>query len=81
MVLTQTDCQFGLESPVAILPPIPASEPVKDEAIETVDVWGLSLARVDTNDTLELIERMIDRDCPWLLHYSQFALRASHGWK
>ena len=76
MVLTQTDCQFGLESPVAILPPIPASEPVKDEAIETVDVWGLSLARVDTNDTLELIERMIDRDCPGFfitanLHYAR----------
>ena len=83
MVLTQTDCQLGLETPVAIVPPIPAPEPVQDEAIETVDVWGLPLARLDTDGTLELIERMIDRDRPGFfitanLHYARLTAASEY---
>ena len=59
MVLTQTDCQLGFESPVAIVPPVPVPEPIEDEVVETVDVWGLPIARLDTDGTLELVERMI----------------------
>jgi len=76
MVLTQTDCQFGLETPVAVVPPISVPEPVQDEAVETVDVWGLSLACLDTDGTLQRIDQMIDRGYPGFfitanLHYAR----------
>lgn len=81
MVLTQTDCQFGLEAPVAIVPPTPTPELPEVEVQETVDVWGLRLARLDTDGTLELIDRMIRRGRPGFfitanLHYAR--LTAEH---
>jgi N-acetylglucosaminyldiphosphoundecaprenol N-acetyl-beta-D-mannosaminyltransferase len=76
MVLTQTDCQFGLETPVAIVPPVPPAQPVEEQVLETVDVWGLSLARLDTAGTLDLVDRMIRQGRPGFfitanLHYAR----------
>jgi N-acetylglucosaminyldiphosphoundecaprenol N-acetyl-beta-D-mannosaminyltransferase len=72
MALTQTDSQFDYQAPVAVLPP--ASE--SPEAVETVDVWGLPLARLDTEATLDLVDEMIRRGRPGFfitanLHYAR----------
>ncbi len=76
MVLTQTDCQFGLETPVAVVPPVPPARPVEEQVLETVDVWGLSLARLDTAGTLDVVDRMIRQGRPGFfitanLHYAR----------
>lgn len=60
MVLTRTDCQFDLPTAV-VVPPVlpPAKGTVESRSIETVNVWGLPLARLDTDGTLDLVDQMI----------------------
>lgn len=81
MMLTQTDCQFGLGTPVVVVPPAPTPEPPEVKVGETVDVWGLPVAKLDTAGTLDLIDRMIRQDRPGFfitanLHYAR--LTAEH---
>lgn len=76
MVLTQTDCQFGLETPVAIVPPVSVPEPVEETGFDTVDVWGLPVASLDTTETLDAVDRMIRQGRPGFfitanLHYAR----------
>ena len=78
MVLTQTDCQFTLETPVAVGPPAPLPESVEIEACDTVNVWGLPLAFLDTEGTLERVDRMVRRGKPGFfitanLHYARLS--------
>ncbi len=77
MVLTQTDSQFDLQNPVVVPMLAPAAEPAERPTTpETVDVWGLPLARLDTNATLDLVNRMIRSGQPGFfitanLHYAR----------
>ncbi len=60
MVLTQTGCQFDLPTAVVVPPYCPtAKPPVESRTFDTVNVWGLPLARLDTDGTLDLVDSMI----------------------
>ncbi|NLS94139.1 MAG: WecB/TagA/CpsF family glycosyltransferase [Planctomycetaceae bacterium] len=77
MVLSHTDCHVDYSTPVVALPPVPAAAPADtDLALETVEVWGLHLASLDTEATLDLVDRMIRRGRPGFfitanLHYAR----------
>ncbi len=77
MVLTQTDCHIASQTPVVVPPLAPTVEPADEKlSFETVDVWGLPLACLDTEATLDLVDRLIDRGRPGFfitanLHYAR----------
>lgn len=77
MVLTQTDCQFDLQTPIAVpLPPVATEQADESKSFKTVSVWGLPLAHVDTSETLDLVDRMIRGGRPGFfitanLHYAR----------
>ncbi|MHB8897983.1 MAG: hypothetical protein ACYC6Y_04490, partial [Thermoguttaceae bacterium] len=76
MALASTDCPMDLSQTLVVpawtSPVVPALPPVGP--VETVDVWGLPLARLDTEGTLELVDELIRRGRPGFfitanLHY------------
>lgn len=82
MVLTQTDCQITPQTPVVTPCGAPVAEPADEQrSFETVGVWGLPLASLDTAATLDLVDRLIRRGRPGFfitanLHYAR--LTAEH---
>ncbi len=77
MVLGQTDCQLDFQTPVVVVPPVPAAKPADENgSFETVDVWGLPLAHLDTDETLDLVDRLVRSGRPGFfitanLHYAR----------
>lgn len=62
MVLTKTDSQLTPQDAVVVPPAPPVPESAEEErSFETIDVWGLPLARIDTDATLDLVDQMIER--------------------
>lgn len=84
MVLIQTDCQFDLQTAVVVPSLSTATEPsVEGKAFDTVNVWGLPLARLDSNGTLDLVDRMICGGRPGFfitanLHYARLAVSSEY---
>lgn len=80
-MLTQTDSPFDLQAPVAVLPRREAAEAIPPAlSIETVQVWGLPLARLDMAGTLDRIDALIERGRPGFfitanLHYARLSAR------
>lgn len=85
MVLTQTDCQADLHAPV-VAPSLstPAAKPAAEiDSYDTVNVWGLPLARLDTEGTLARVDQMIRRGRPGFfitanLHYARLTARSEY---
>jgi N-acetylglucosaminyldiphosphoundecaprenol N-acetyl-beta-D-mannosaminyltransferase len=87
MVLTQTDFQFDSQSPVVVVSPAAAKEPAGTfaalDSFATVDVWGLPLAQIDTDATLQLVDGMIRRGQPGFfitanLHYARLTAGSAY---
>lgn len=80
-MLTQTDGPSDLQTTVALIPGRGAAETLQpDLPIETVNVWGLRLARLDMSETLERIDGLIERGRPGFfitanVHYARLSAR------
>lgn len=80
-MLTQTDSSLDLQTTVALFPHREAADEIQPALpIETVGVWGLPLARLDLEETLDRIDDLIERGEPGFfitanLHYARLSAR------
>jgi len=79
MTLVQTESPLDFQTPMPSLQAATAVQPADPLAdLETVDVWGLPLARLTNEGTVDLVDRIIARDEPEFfitanLHYARLA--------